>query len=1543
VEADAVEKPVRVAGARLEVTDRETGGGITWVLPGPPAIAEHRARFSWRGLDWDYAVTDFGVKLQADVASARGPQTYEFSYHLLGGRQPLVVGDRGDLEGDGFYIPRAFALGADGKSYDAGAWRLLPGQRVAFEFDDSGLPPGAFPYVLDPTTYFKTAAVGDEGDVNKSGFPYPPPSCGGWSDSGSTIVPSRSSNAKPDEFYTTNGFMSWDTSSLPDNVTIASTTLKFYTRSKSNMNSRSLTADWYSAWPIDCSDFSDSAQTSAIGGIPLADIPTPDASTIVTLSGSATGVSRTGRTGLRTHISGDQPLGYNSVEIYQVGNPYNMGNPDLNVTYSLPGGAPSILSATDSPDPVTAGATTTFSVGWSDPDVGDQVRAVICKTSSVTSSGQCANGAWASGGYFSSSPSSVPFVTSPSIAGTNTYYAFACDEAGTCSNSLSGTFTVSSSNTTPTITSVSDSPDPVPAGMAVNFNVGWTDPNSGDSVKAVICKSNSISSGSCPGGSWVSGSLSSNSPASASLTTNSANEGPNPYYAFVCDQANACSSSSLFGTFTVSPPNVAPSITSAGDSPDPVTAGNPMNFTLGWTDPNAGDTVKAVICKTNAIASGSCSGGSWASGTLSSTSPAGASFTTTSANVGTNTYYAFACDQWNACSGSLSGTFTVVSNAAPTIVSVVDSPDSVTAGNAITFSVGWSDSNSGDRVKAVICKTSAIAAGSCSGGTWTNGSLSSTSPASASYTTTSAEIGTNTYYAFVCDQMNACSSSASGTFNVSPPNVAPNITSVSDSPDPAEVGDSIVFNVGWSDPNAGDSVRAVICESNAVSGGVCTGGGLASGHPSQSSPSSATYTTNAFKTGTNTYYAFACDSFNQCSPSLSGTFTVNNTPAPYVTPTMSGPSGQSDADGYPVVRDGNTLTFSGAITQGAGGPPDSGAAVSKCDLVVRSASGGIVSRIAVPASSCRNSNGTLQGSYAPNNLGTSDGSVVLEVEVTRNGRSSGVQQSNPLQIDNAIPVLSAATIGCYSDEGGASCQDRRSIVVDFSEPITGGFMTTDFSVSSNSVLSVSSECNSSRFCDEVSLTLGVAADEANPPTVSYAFVGMMGRSRPVDAMVFALPNAFNRSRAVTSPVSVDQPADIYGTQQQSGLAQSPKGLVQIVGSNVLQTVDAGERGVRATCPREFQDDRDITSAQVRCNPEGRAIHFAERIIALANRGLGTDHDGIPYAPDVVLLQEVRTRDAREIAGHLNSRIELEEESCSEVPRCYRVAISYESSDGDVTWDATETKTVIADTAILYNQRSLTIQGTGEFNTAYTRGEQCRPEVDDNGQDVFVDSDLDGLNDCKRRKVKRHFMARFVEAPTGSPAQPTDLEAGVASIHFATRDNLRNQATHALVKDRWAQRASNRLRMFASSAQLFVLGGDFNIGRCGDEDEIVDDPNSPPPPEPTDPIQCRERDWWRNLTGSMHQFDDSLYVRNRTQPQMNRQYQSGTDQTERRIDFIFVRNTSMTEPTAASRNFTCGLSDGDEDRFRTCLYLPNAERYSNIFCSGASRVASANMM
>src|SRR5207249_4250978 len=110
--------------------------------------------------------------------------------------------------------------------------------------------------------------------------------------------------------------------------------------------------------------------------------------------------------------------------------------------------------------------------------------------------------------------------------------------------------------------------------------------------------------------------------------------------------------------------------------------------------------------------SATCPGGAWAIGTLASSSPSPTSYSTTNGDVGTQLYYAFACDSQNVCSASSAGTFTV-QNRVPSIVSASVSPDPGTPGGIITFSLGWNDP--GDGVKAVICKTDSVSAGTCPG------------------------------------------------------------------------------------------------------------------------------------------------------------------------------------------------------------------------------------------------------------------------------------------------------------------------------------------------------------------------------------------------------------------------------------------------------------------------------------------------------------------------------------------------------------------------------------------------------------------------------------------------------------------------------------------------------------------------------------------------------------------------------------------------------------------------------------------------------------
>jgi hypothetical protein len=535
--ADRNDVVVNVGGDAVSAIDRHTGIGIRWYAPTAPTVSGRRARFSGQGLQWTYETRVSGLKLSAMVHSAQGLQTYAFDYELIGGI-PLLVDADGNLVGAGFTVPRAVAFGADRQVYRAGAWQLLDAGRVAFTFDDSSLPTSAYPYELDPTTTFSMSTSGDDGYVAGGGSSYPP----SWNttSTGNSYIHTERSKLST-TYFIANALLRWNTSSIPDDARLSSTSpqVTLYVTNQINTNSRSLTADWYSSWPIDATDYSTTAQTSALSAQSLSTFGI-NTTNWVNL-GNHNGVSQTSYTGLRLHVSGGSPTGDNYLEFRSYD--WGAGAPQLTVDYFL-NAAPTIVSATDSPDPVTVGSSVTFSVGWNEPDPGDFVKAVVCKTNSVSASATCPGGTWGTGGYGTTSPSTASYTATAANVGTQSYYAFACDDSNACSSSVAGTFTVR-----PRIDSVSAAPNPVLAGGAVTFNVAYT---SGTNVKAAICKTNAVNAdATCPGGMWAtSGTYSSNNPATASYTTTTADVGTKSYYAFVCTSGGVCSAGT-FATFQV--------------------------------------------------------------------------------------------------------------------------------------------------------------------------------------------------------------------------------------------------------------------------------------------------------------------------------------------------------------------------------------------------------------------------------------------------------------------------------------------------------------------------------------------------------------------------------------------------------------------------------------------------------------------------------------------------------------------------------------------------------------------------------------------------------------------------------------------------------------------------------------------------------------------------------------------------------------------------------------------------------------------------------
>ena len=133
--------------------------------------------------------------------------------------------------------------------------------------------------------------------------------------------------------------------------------------------------------------------------------------------------------------------------------------------------------------------------------------------------------------------------------------------------------------------------------------------------------------------------------------------------------------------------NAAPSVTSATDAPDPVTVGNNIAFTVNWTDPDAGDLTKIHLCKTNAInaPTQTCSAGSWYnSAAFSGVSPTSGNYTALVGDIGAQNYFAFVCDDENACSASTAGTFTVQAASFNFSLSMSTTFGSVSQGGAIS-------------------------------------------------------------------------------------------------------------------------------------------------------------------------------------------------------------------------------------------------------------------------------------------------------------------------------------------------------------------------------------------------------------------------------------------------------------------------------------------------------------------------------------------------------------------------------------------------------------------------------------------------------------------------------------------------------------------------------------------------------------------------------------------------------------------------------------------------------------------------------------------
>ena len=268
------------------------------------------------------------------------------------------------------------------------------------------------------------------------------------------------------------------------------------------------------------------------------------------------------------------------------------------------------------------------------------------------------------------------------------------------------TTTVTVGNSAPQITvapaenPISSTSTPTSPGTAISFSATATDSN-GENYYLVICSSDSVTPGTsggaptCGGTQYcVSSSTASGDIASCSYATKATDPYTNEWFAFVCDAnttLSACSGSSQGSGDSGSPfiVNHAPTFTAISNN-SPRDPGTSVTWTATASDTTDGNTVKLLVCKTQAMADGVCTGGSWCTSSSVASNPTCSYSIPVPTADGANNAYVYIVDQFNtAATGTTQGSnspFTV-NNVAPTVSNVT-----LNGGSAINLEAGTTKS-----------------------------------------------------------------------------------------------------------------------------------------------------------------------------------------------------------------------------------------------------------------------------------------------------------------------------------------------------------------------------------------------------------------------------------------------------------------------------------------------------------------------------------------------------------------------------------------------------------------------------------------------------------------------------------------------------------------------------------------------------------------------------------------------------------------------------------------------------------------------------------
>ena len=541
----------------------------------------------------------------------------------------------------------------------------------------------------------------------------------------------------------------------------------------------------------------------------------------------------------------------------------NMSTPSAEVS-GVPGAAPALtLSATDSPDPVSAGSTITYTLNYGNGGILGATSVVLtdgvpANTTfvSATAGGALSGGTvtWNLGALAAGSSGSVQMVVrvaSPLANGTTiTHGSFgiSCLETAL----VSGAPITTTVTSAPVLTlSAADSPDPVNAGANLTYTLSYS--NTGnmnasgtaitDAVPANTTFVSATSGGTVSAGtvSWNIGALNAGASGSVQMVVKVASPLANGTtltngtMSIDSTQTNPVSGAAV-ATTVASAPVLA---VSASDSPDPVAAGGTLTYTLSYSNTgNANatgvvitDAVPANTTFVSATGGGSESAGTvtWNFGPLNAGASGSVQMTVRVASplangtTITDATYAVSSAQTSAASGP--AVATTVTSAPVLALAAADAPDPVAAGANLTYTLSYSNGGNADAASVVITDAvpanttfvSATAGGTLAAGTvtWNLATLAAGGSGSVQMVVKVASPLANgtTIANGTLTIRSAQTASVNGTAASTTVTSAPVLAvSGSDAPDPVSAGTNLTYTLSYTNTGNANATATTITD-----------------------------------------------------------------------------------------------------------------------------------------------------------------------------------------------------------------------------------------------------------------------------------------------------------------------------------------------------------------------------------------------------------------------------------------------------------------------------------------------------------------------------------------------------------------------------------------------------------------------------------------------------------------------------------------------------------------------------------------------------------